>query len=498
MFEITVDPRVALALKAAFPNPPNSSQRGLNKYVAVLTTMLMESLSRGQTPMEAMYSLFSISLHDLANRAGQIGSNRMRVHAWLRDNNLALIESVEIGSNLSGLVTKARLTNLVVLHWIGHEPAADQSELDSQTQAALVSHPADVSQSVFEQLYPELAGMDLASLDRSKFDIIDVDVKSVANCMHWLQKGSKHFNSVQINQYQFQARLIWAVATHTKGKYPQRIKPSEFGRTYYAGTSIQNVNKELRRAMLGNSWEYDIRSSVIAWKMGFAKEYVAAHAPTNSVQSEFPATLSYLENKAGFMNAIQHLVFGSDSDLADALQVKMLKQAFTAISFGARKTAKGWMDSSGKWTNPAIVDIFRVKAERDLFLADPMVCAFIAEQGKLDKYLFDGFKAQRPDLMKLPYLHTQGGNPSRAKVIAFLYQHEETTVMDIVRKTLFEHGQTVLANIHDAIIVRKKLKVDLRHEIEMRMQELTDNKYWRLGATELKRYSKADASTDVI
>ena len=154
------------------------------------------------------------------------------------------------------------------------------------------------------------------------------------------------------------------------------------------------------------------------------------------------------------------------------------------------------MDSSGKWTNPAIVAIFRIKTERDLFLADPMVCAFIAEQGKLDQYLFDGFKTQRPDLLKLQYLQTQGGNPSRAKVIAFLYQHEETTVMDIVRKTLVEYGQTVLANIHDAIIVRKRLKVDVRHEIELRMQELTDNKYWRLGATELVRYSTANACID--
>ena len=496
MLEISIDTKVTQALKAAFPNPPNSSQRALNKYIATLTTMLMESLSRGQTPMEAKLNLFSISLHDLANRAGQIGSNRMRVHAWLRDNNLALIETVEIGSNLSGLVTKARLTDLVELRWIGHEPAADQCDLDTQTQAALLAQSGDVSQAVFEHLYPELVGKDFASHDRSKFDIIDVDMPSLANYLQWLQKGSKHFNSTQINQYQYQARLILAVATHTNGKYLQRIKPSDFGRTYYAGTSIQNVNKELRRAILGNCWEYDIRSSVIAWKMGFAKEYVATHAPTQSVQSEFPATLSYLENKAGFMNTIQYLVFGSDSDLAENLQIKILKQAFTAISFGARKTAKGWMDSSGKWTNPAIVDIFRIKTERDLFLADPMVCAFIAEQGKLDQYLFDGFKTQRPDLLKLQYLQTQGGNPSRAKVIAFLYQHEETTVMDIVRKTLVEHGHAVLANIHDAIVVRKRLKVDLRHEIELRMQELTDNKYWRLGVTELVRYSTANAYTD--
>ena len=29
------------------------------------------------------------------------------------------------------------------------------------------------------------------------------------------------------------------------------------------------------RAMLGNCWEYDIRSSVVAWKMGFARSYMA-------------------------------------------------------------------------------------------------------------------------------------------------------------------------------------------------------------------------------
>ncbi len=66
--------------------------------------------------------------------------------------------------------------------------------------------------------------------------------------------------------------------------------------------------------------------------------------------------------------------------------------------------------------------------------------------------------------------------------------------MDMVRDALHKHGQTVLANIHDAIIVRKKLRVDLRHEIEMRMQDLTDNPYWRLCATKIKRYAKADAS----
>ena len=80
------------------------------------------------------------------------------------------------------------------------------------------------------------------------------------------------------------------------------------------------------------------------------------------------------------MNTIRYLVFGSESDLAKELQIRLLKQAFTAISFGARKTGKGWMDDNGKWANPALVDIFKVKDERERFLGEPLVNAFIAEQ----------------------------------------------------------------------------------------------------------------------
>jgi hypothetical protein len=40
------------------------------------------------------------------------------------------------------------------------------------------------------------------------------------------------------------------VAAVTRGYYLQRRKASPFGRVYYEGTSVQNVNKELRRAVI--------------------------------------------------------------------------------------------------------------------------------------------------------------------------------------------------------------------------------------------------------
>ena len=191
------------------------------------------------------------------------------------------------------------------------------------------------------------------------------------------------------------------------------------------------------------------------------------------------------------METLKYLVFEKDSGVTDALQDDLLKQAFTALSFGARKTAKAWVDQNGEWARPAMVEIFLVKEERDRFLKDVSVVGFIKEQALLDDYLFNGIKQQRPDLLKLPYLQTQGVNPSTSKCVAFLYQHEETAVMEVVRAAVVAHGKTVLANIHDAIITKEKLGVEFMSEIEQLMRAQTGNRYWRLGAKQLKRYASA-------
>lgn len=278
------------------------------------------------------------------------------------------------------------------------------------------------------------------------------------------------------------------MALHTGGKYYQRKIHSDFGRTYYAGTSAQNVNKELRHAMLGDCWEYDIRSSVVAWKMGFAEGYVSKHAPRSSVAKKFGFTQAYLRDKAAFMKNVQQVVFEKDCDLTEELQLKMLKQAFTALSFGARKSSKGWINKNGEWENPSIVDIFQRADERDRFLSDANVCGFADEQTLLDNYLYEGAVKNYPDLLKLPYLQTHSGRTSKSKIVAYMYQHEETEVMNIVRAALQEFGKTVLANIHDAIVVRYRLTAGEKHEIELRMREQTSNPYWSLGAKEVKRW----------
>jgi len=286
-----------------------------------------------------------------------------------------------------------------------------------------------------------------------------------------------------------QALTILGVAAVTKGYYLQRKKPSPFGRMYYEGTSVQNVNKELRRAMLGNCWEYDIRSSVVAWKMGYARSFMAASGLGESLKASFPATMLYLEDKKDFMATTQHFVFLKSSAVPKDLKPKLLKQAFTAISFGARQTAKGWLDAMGNWTNPALVEILQNSDDRARFLADDTVKLFIKEQNALDDYLYGLFKRFRPDLLLEPYLQTDSGRPSKAKVLAYLYQHGETHVMNIVRQVAMVNGRMPIANVHDAIFFKRALGVDLKSEIECQMREQTGNAFWHLTPKQIARYT---------
>ncbi len=116
--------------------------------------------------------------------------------------------------------------------------------------------------------------------------------------------------------------------------------------------------------------------------------------------------------------------------------------------------------------------------------------AFIREQQTLDSYLMGQVSALRPDLLKRPILQTKTGRASRSKVVAFLYQHEESKVMAVLRANAVELGRPPIACVHDAVFFRQRLGLDRKERIEYAMQQATGNPYWRLNPTELKRWER--------
>ena len=102
MIKLKAAPEVLAALAQAFPPPSSDAARALDKYIAVLERLLFLSLQAPRSPEQTKLHLYAISLQRLANQGGQIGPRKIRVHKWLRDNQLELIQTVTKGSNLTG------------------------------------------------------------------------------------------------------------------------------------------------------------------------------------------------------------------------------------------------------------------------------------------------------------------------------------------------------------------------------------------------------------
>ena len=490
MIKLTVDPQVLISLQQACPRPLRSAARALAKYLAVVEGLIFDAVQRGLLPEQRKLKLFAIPLHELANRGGRIGPSKLRLHKWLKDNQLEIVQTVEKGNKFSGEYSLVKLSKLVTISGQVSVKSSQFNEIksDKELHSYLTGDEAD-NLSVFKHLYPDIDPTQPLDTKAGVFDFAPVDIESLKAFIVWLTDRADIGANDKRAQSLIHAKTILAVVCVTGGVYPQRIKPSPFGRTYYEGVSVQNVHKELRRAMLGNCWEYDMRSSVVSWKMGFAKCLLRDAGLTPDVCKLFPATTLYLEDKADFMSTVRYFTFEGNTSLTPEFQLILVKQALTAISFGAKILANGWTDSFGNWKNPALVEILQNTSERNRFLADPTVKAFTAEQKALDHYLFELVKQQVPDLLELEIVKTLSGRVSKSKVISYLYQHAETEAIDFILACAEQYGHKPIARVHDAIFLRNRLGVDVKSEIEFSLQQRTGNPYWYLTPKQLKRYN---------
>ena len=485
MLKIAVNEIVLEQLRRAFPSPANSAKRALDKYVRVLEDKINACLNMGRTEWARKIGAYDISLEKLNNDGGQIGRDKMRVHKWLVANNLSLVRTVELGTKFSGKVSVVKLTELVTV-----TDDTSMNTLKDMTDKDLDSFLNDltVSDIVFvNTLFPTLSNLTEAEA-AELFDLAPIDVESLKSYIHWLLHDAKHFNHQQRETTLRQAQIVLRISQFTKGILPMEKIRSTFGRTYYGGVNVQNVHKSLREAMLGDSYEYDIRSSVISWKMGFARECYLTMASGDDFNTAFSAILGYLHDKKDFMATVLHDTFDKDSTSDRSQQEKNVKKALTAFSFGARLSERGWFEANGVVKSPSLVTTIKNPDERKRFTNSNTIKKFVAEQKLLDQYIYKKFTQEYPDLLTMSELQTGSGRASRSKVLAWLYQHAETTVMDVVRSELAKLNIEVIANVHDAIVVRQKLTKYQREEIEFKMREVTNIKYWRLGETKYERY----------
>lgn len=296
-----------------------------------------------------------------------------------------------------------------------------------------------------------IAGQDPAELytayyadqDMSKVDMCPIDQHSLANYIMANKAITRRHDRLNENLKLAQTILLISQAPQCRGFLPQIISESDFGRKYYKGINLQTASKIVRHAALGECHQYDIEASVFTWKLDFVKELY---------EIKLPATIEYLEFKNHHRVRLSQSLFES----TEKGYVGYIKQAITAIGFGARKTNAVWMGEHGQWKKTALREIIKSPQLLDKFLNDSWVREFIQEQEAMNKLIWEEIK-DYPMIKDDVNLRNLNNQVSKSKAIAKAYQVTERSMLNAMI-TLAEPSQ-VLLTCHDGFYTKQKARI---------------------------------------
>lgn len=369
-----------------------------------------------------------ISLNDCRRGLGDITVKGKRYYVWNEFQNIPerLVVPIALGNNIKGQLTMAATNYLLEEMLIATDDHKGLSEL----------------------LYGEYAGL--------PSDMIPIDMFSLNSFI----AGNKDITerTPRINNYLYHALRIKLIAEANNGMMPHIISESQFGRKYYLGPNLQNTPKRVRLAALGSCHEYDIESSVFAWKMN----EIYRMAKDDEMSISLPATLEYLDYKKAKREYLAQVVFGS----TEVGFVNIIKQAITAIGFGAPARTSGYV-VNGKYEPSALNSIITSQTKLTAFLNDPWMKEFIKEQKTMNDIIIQWAKVKGliPELKKIPDLVDGAGRLRPNSAISYLYQQNERTLLRFLEEQCAP--SEVLLTVHDCIYTRRPVKlVRIREELQ--------------------------------
>lgn len=391
-----------------------------------------------------------VSLDALINGCGEFRYQKQRHWVWNEFKDIyPLFVIVDKGSNLKGRNTTVEISDRTI-----------RKLLDYVSDDVLVREV--FSEAASDGAKPEMIAVDLENL-QNYIDNTDYDLAH-----HAEGKSDEWVSKVQRNAYQ--ARLVQRIAAHLGGQYPQYPKPSVFGRTYYHGLSIQTMSKQVRAAVLGKHFQYDLSAAIYGIKLAIISGIVAKPKERhveNRLDGLFTYTKEYLREKDAIRQRLAEQCL-TETPINAAGKLRLVKQAITAIGFGARTDTALWYDGHPT----ALAEIIRNKADRERFLKDKFVKNFIAEQDELtDAIILYLKRVGQFDPIKQAIRDARGiKRITDAHILAYLFQHYETDLMnDIVAIAQVE--MPVLARIHDAFITNSKLSAATQAAIDEKLCE---------------------------
>ena len=327
---------------------------------------------------------------------------------------------------------------------------------------------------------------DVDITDPNVVDIVPINIKSLKAYMK-ANEALPNRNTTIIKYYK-DAQEILMTAIATNGVLPQVITESEYGRRYYRGLNLQNVSKVVREAALGPHYEYDLNAAVYAIKTNICSLI------TNQ---KFTYTSEYIEGGGKFKDSIRKRLAlacfkENENDKYFKKNVERIKQAITAIGFGATRSSKGYYQGKdwkpvslelifGYYTenngrnmhNPLTKQVLDDKGNMihkkciDIFLEDSWMKHFYEEQAVMTKTICDYMKESKQVTKESHSFLVDGRNAiNNNKLMALVFQTSERAIMDFATKEIESQGVKILLRVHDALFTDKRIDMqELHHKL---------------------------------
>lgn len=488
MLTLEYSPKVTNALMKAFPRyTQEKAEKKLSKYITTLQRMMRRAKLNKQHSRKNR-NIYELEAKILWDKTGQLGTPSVSLHKILMDNRVPLVINTNPNRKPNKELAKFRKTSLLT---VKNESLLDL--LRSMTSSEVANFLDNPSQDDIDEINDYLKDFrSLSSFQQNElYDIVDVDIDSLKNYIKKLVNRQIFIESFKQDSDADHAEYILRIAQLNNGQLPQLMFKSDFGRKYYKNLSVQNVSKRVREAFLGDSWEYDCKSCSASWKMAFAQEwYDSKKRQSKSFDDSVCGLTLYLEYKSAFFDEVIDRTYLAEFPYSHEHKTATIKEAMTAIGFGAKLTMGSWKASDGEIKSSSLLQVF--DDDTNLlrrFIDCTIVREYNDEQSILNKYIVEKFSS---DATWIAELEASRLNRKRKaykgnQKISWLFQHAETKMMDIVRDELQKLGMTVLANVHDAIVVRERLKPKELLAIQESVKLKTSVKYFALGETQYCR-----------
>jgi hypothetical protein len=284
----------------------------------------------------------------------------------------------------------------------------------------------------------------------NEYDWIVVDLLSLEQYIEWSHKKTN------LKKRLTKAESIYEIAEQFRineryAHLPQHRTRAKSGRCYYTGNNLQHCPSDVRRAALGDHHGYDLRSSVYSWQI------VTLRQIDKLDRYARPEGTSYTRELIADKDAVRNRLAALLVDTAPEQRLPAVKQAITAIGFGARG-GNTYYDKFGQLNKQGVAGSIRMVEDCKRFLEDSWVKNFIAEQKLIGRRIVKGYLEKFPDLAELKHLQ-HNNKVSPKKLLAHAYQSFETEVMESVKTHPDVANREVLLWVHDCIYTRKSINL---------------------------------------